>query len=73
MNPAIPQTYAQWRECIEVDCGIALTAPFIAARLAILTQPQQEETVRFARHYGTAHLARVVAWFQTAQREVARA
>ncbi|WP_238704527.1 hypothetical protein [Pseudomonas nabeulensis] len=29
-----PQTYEQWRHCITVECGIALTPAFIAQRLA---------------------------------------
>jgi hypothetical protein len=26
----IPRTYAQWRHCITVECGIPLSADFIA-------------------------------------------
>ena len=32
----IPQSYEQWRHCIEVECGIALTEPFVTQRLACL-------------------------------------
>jgi threonine dehydrogenase-like Zn-dependent dehydrogenase len=28
----IPKTYAQWRHCITVECGIPLSADFIAQR-----------------------------------------
>jgi hypothetical protein len=32
----IPSTYADWRRCIEHDCGLPLTRDFVAARLADL-------------------------------------
>lgn len=67
MKPAlIPQTYTQWRHCIEVDCGIALTPAFIAERLTVWRQPGHEETKRFVRLYGAEHLQRVVSWFEQA-------
>lgn len=64
----IPATYAQWRHCIEVDCGIALEPQFIAARLDALAR-MGDEAQRFARLYGDAHLQRVIHWFRQAQAE----
>lgn len=64
----IPINYLQWRHCIEVDCGIALKADFIAARIAALAQ-HGDEPQRFARLYGDAHLQRVIGWFRRAQGE----
>lgn len=65
-TPVIPETYAQWRHCIEVECGIPLTPDFINARLQALAQPRGEEAGRFAGLYGAAHLERVIGWFRRA-------
>jgi len=65
----IPSDYASWRYCIEVKCGLALKPDFLRARIAVLSDPGQEETRRFARLYGDAHLKRVLGWFQQAAAE----
>lgn len=62
----IPKTYLEWRRCIEVDCGLALTPDFVAGRLAELRDGQNERTAQFARRYGREHLQRVIAWFEQA-------
>jgi hypothetical protein len=62
----IPDSYEQWRHCIEVDCAIGLTPLFIAERLRELRDPAHERTRQFARLYGVDHLQRVVAWFERA-------
>lgn len=64
MSAIIPETFSEWRHCIEHDCGIRLTREFIEKRLAILREPQYEETQRFIRHYGKAHLQRIVSWLE---------
>jgi hypothetical protein len=69
----IPTTYADWRRCIERDCGIPLTADFIAARLADLRDPRSHPTQQFLRVYGPEHHARVLAWFTQAASESASA
>ena len=61
-----PQSYESWRYCIEHKCGLRLTPDYIQQRIGILTDPRQEETQRFARTYGNAYLAQVVAWFERA-------
>ncbi|MEA3641398.1 MAG: hypothetical protein VBE63_15850 [Lamprobacter sp.] len=61
-----PQSYESWRYCIEHKCGLRLTPDYIQQRISILTDPQQEETRRFARTYGKAYLTQVVAWFERA-------
>lgn len=66
----IPQTYSQWQHCIQIECGIALTRGYVAERLAALSDERREETQRFARLYGPAHLARVRAWFAQALAEL---
>lgn len=62
----IPQTYADWRRCIEVDCGLTLTPQFIAERIDELSDPSRERTAQFVRVYGDAHRQRVLGWFQQA-------
>ena len=70
-TPVIPQTYAQWRHCIEVECRIPLEPNFIQARLSVLRDPANDETRRFASLYGQAHACSVLAWFEQAQTAVA--
>ena len=70
MSAVIPQTYAEWRRCIEIDCGLELNAPFIAKRLAALGAAGGDEPKRFARLYGDAHLQRVLGWFAQARTEL---
>lgn len=67
----IPRDYAAWRHCIEVSCGIPLTAAFVAERLRILGDPAREETRRFVASWGQAHLERVLGWFQRAAASLA--
>lgn len=66
-HPVIPQNYAEWRRCIEVDCGIALTPEFVAMRIDALTRSGSEEARRFAGLYGSDHLQRVIGWFHAAR------
>ena len=65
-TPVIPQTYAQWRHCIEVECGIPLTPGFIEERLAVWRNPAHDESRRFAQLYGDVHQLRVQQWFEQA-------
>ncbi|MDR2330229.1 MAG: hypothetical protein LBE58_11555 [Comamonas sp.] len=65
----IPKTYAQWRHCITVECGIPLSADFIAQRLAVWRNPGLEETRRFRHLYGDAHWQAVQRWFVQAAQE----
>lgn len=69
MPALIPRTYEQWRHCIERECGIPLTATFIAQRLATWRNPEAEETRRFRKRYGDAHWQAVLHWFEQAAQE----
>lgn len=69
MSP-IPETYEQWRHCITVECGIPLTADFVARRLSVWRDESCEETERFRRLYGDAHWRSVIVWFEQAAREL---
>lgn len=62
----IPRTSEQWRHCIEHDCGIPLTAEFVAARIRALENPNDQHTRRFIECYGRDHHQRVLAWFRQA-------
>lgn len=65
----IPGDYASWRYCIEVKCGLKLKPDFLQARIAVLSDQGHEETQRFARLYGNAHLHQILAWFRQAAAE----
>jgi len=66
----IPQNYQEWRRCITEECGLALTADFIGARLAIWRDEKTFETGRFRELYGDAHWQAVIGWFEQAAKEV---
>ena len=68
----IPTGYASWRYCIEVKCSIALTPEYVEECIRVLADPSMEETQRFARTYGRAHLDRVLGWFRRAQAGLGR-
>jgi hypothetical protein len=62
----IPETYEQWRRCIEVDCGLVLSPDYIAERVRELSDAQHERSRQYVRLYGDAHRLRVIGWFQRA-------
>lgn len=64
LDDAIPQTYDQWRHCIEHHCGIPLTAEFAQKRIKELENPKSEHTKRFIESYGPQHHERVLSWFR---------
>jgi hypothetical protein len=66
----IPDSYPAWRHCIEMDCGIPLTATFIRERIAALDDLGDFRTEQFVRLYGQAHLNRVRDWFAQALGEL---
>ncbi|OZI31117.1 hypothetical protein CAL29_24600 [Bordetella genomosp. 10] len=68
--PVIPETYAQWRHCITVECRIPLTLSFVTQRLAVLRDERAQETVRFRGLYGDPHWKAVCQWFTRAQDEL---
>jgi len=63
----VPETYAAWRHCIEVDCGVALTPAFVTARLEALADQRDPHTRRFVAQWGEAHRQRVLGWLETAK------
>ncbi len=63
----VPHSFAAWRRCIEVDCGIHLTPDFIAARRRALADDRDPHTRRFVAQWGEAHRRRVLGWLNEAQ------
>lgn len=60
----IPRTFNEWKHCIEHDCNIALTAAFVASRLAVYEDPNNPETKKFKDLYGEQHLNSVIIWLK---------
>lgn len=56
----IPQTFEQWRHCIEKNCGITLTKQFARERLAIYENSENGETKKFITLYGKQHHQNII-------------
>ncbi len=63
-------TYDDWKHCITVLCRIPLTPTYVEQRLAALRDPADHSTQKFIATWGEAHLARVIGWFEQAEREL---
>lgn len=63
---AIPQTYDEWEHCITVQCGIPLTATFVANRIKALEDEKEFSTQKFIECWGEAHHAKTLEWFRQA-------
>lgn len=72
-STVFPQTYEQWHHCITQECRIALTAAFVADRLAVWRNAQAEETVRFRTLYGDDYLTLIIGFFERAEKELGAA
>ena len=64
------KTYDDWKHCITVLCGIPLEQAYVEQRLAALRDPADYGTQKFVATWGEDHLARVIAWFEQAEREL---
>ncbi len=60
----IPETFEQWKSCIEKECKIELTQEFINNRLAVYRDKLNTETLKFISLYGEKHLNNVISWFE---------
>jgi hypothetical protein len=60
----IPQTFEQWKFCIEKNCGIKITKAFVEERLAVYENASNEETKKFIALYGQEHLKNIITWLQ---------
>ena len=64
------KTYDEWKHCITVLCRIPLTLAYVEERLAALRDPADHRTQKLIATWGEAHLARVIGWFEQAEREL---
>lgn len=60
----IPQTFDQWKNCIEQDCKIQLTSEFAQKRLTVYADEKNPETKKFVALYGKQHLHNIINWLQ---------
>lgn len=72
MDTVVPSSYAAWRHCIEIHCGIPLERAYIAQRLSALQTMQDFHTQQFVRRWGEAHKQQVIAWFHQAAADAAQ-
>lgn len=71
MTSPFPQNFNEWKYCITVECGITLSASFIAQRLSVWKDENHEETRRFRQRFVDNYWRSVVGWFTQAEVEVA--
>lgn len=60
----IPTDFREWKNCIEVSCGIPLTTVFATKRIAELSDANNQHTKEFIRLYGDAYRQQVINWFE---------
>lgn len=60
----MPNTYPEWRNCIEKDCGIKLTPDFAKERLQSLSNQSDPHTASFIKCYGKEYHEQVQNWFK---------
>ncbi|MCL7986380.1 hypothetical protein M8998_00340 [Sphingobacterium sp. lm-10] len=58
----LPESFEEWKICIEKKCGIPLTLEFAEKRLAVYADENLPETKRFAKLYGDQHLSNIKLW-----------
>lgn len=63
----IPQTFNQWKQCIEKDCGVTLTKKYASEKLADYENEENSETKKFIPLYGEHHLQNIIQWFHQIQ------
>ena len=60
----IPQSYEEWKNCIEHDCKIPLTKDFAKQRLLVYENKDHPQTQDFIRLYGQQHLQNIINWLK---------
>ena len=60
----IPTDFREWKNCIEVSCGIPLTTAFATKRIAELNDDNNHHTKEFIRLYGNTYRLQVISWFE---------
>lgn len=59
----IPQTFEQWKDCIENKCKIVLTSEYVNSRLLELADDSNTNTILFIEKYGKEHKNNILLWF----------
>jgi len=67
----IPGTYADWKHCITVVCGLELSREYIEARIQALNDMNDHMTARYVTLYGEAQRQQTLQWFAQAREELA--
>ena len=62
----VPQTYDEWQHCIEVKCGIPLSANYVAERISDLEIKEDFTTKKLIETWGIQHYDRTLGWFREA-------
>ena len=65
-----PTSYEEWKRCITVDCGIALTPKFIEERIAALNDDKEYHTQQFIKVWGSTRHSQTISWFQQAAEDL---
>ena len=65
----LPRTYDEWKYCITVKCGIALTQDYINERLRALSTMNDHATAKFVEMWGSEQHQKTVSWFEQAASE----
>jgi hypothetical protein len=60
----IPNTFAEWKYCIEKECKVELSTIFIEQRIQSLTDHLDAHTIALKNLYGELHVAQLITWFQ---------
>jgi hypothetical protein len=66
----VPQTYEEWKHCITVKCGIALTPHYARERIAGLADKKDFHTQKFIECWGADYHGQTLAWFRRAEAEL---
>lgn len=59
----IPQSFEQWKDCIENKCKIKLTPSYIEGRINELSNESHPTTQIFIKLYGQEHKNNTLNWF----------
>lgn len=60
----IPKDFIEWKNCIEVNCGIPLTPDFVKKRITELSDDNNQHSREFTKLYGDAYRLKVIGWFE---------
>ena len=65
----LPKTYDEWKYCITVKCGIALTQDYVNERLSVLSKVSDYSTAKFIEMWGPEHHQKTIEYFSQAANE----